>query len=267
MASEGKIFSLLKFLNPEKMIYQIHLHSNSLDNQDAQGVTLSHKKKEIDKIPAEIEDALIYRKTTSAGVPDFSLPICEYNNKPQVSTYSFFCSKKNRQNPNPAISLYLQNTIVCIIFISTFILSQLYIILTNRKQKCQNDLIQDCPWLSFHYNFFQVKEIFKNIPGRNGPAGTKYLESIFLGLKIQLGVLLSLFPISIMFVYCQTRLMIKLKRKNLASNAKPCISDYTIMVTRKSDKEVGMSSKRLEEYFLTILNEQGREINSLDISH
>ena len=221
--------------------------------------------KHIHKIPAEITDALIYRKTTSAGSPDPSLPICEYNHQPQISTYSFFCTKKNRENPNPTISLYFQNTLFCIIVISIMLLSQLYLIIVTRKQMClQDKLTEDCPWLSLKYNFFIIRGVYERID--NPIASKEYLDNIFLGSLIQMGVVFTLYPLSIVFIYFQARLLNQLRSRKQPAGTKACISDYTIMVTKRAEKGAGSNRKELEEYLNLILKEEVGDI-PLEIKH
>ena len=127
-------------------------------------------------------------------------------------------------------------------------------IVVNHERKCKNDSLTDCPWLSLEYYFFNIQKIYYGIP--DPESKTTYLDALYLGKLIQIGVIFTLYPITVLFVYLQARLINQLKLRKKEAEASTNLSDYTIMVTRSSPKGLGMNRELLEQYLEVILRQE-----------
>ena len=219
---------------------------------------VSDRMMDLYHIPASLEKALIYRKTTIPGIPDPSLPHCEFNNEPQRTPYSLFCSKRNKEAPNEVITLYLQNTIFCIIWLFVLFLSQLHVLLTNRKYACKYKYPKssgECPWSDLEVNFMTPMMINSIITNQEDQKA--YQEALVFGLWLKLGIQLSLFILPILFIYLEERV-------RTAQRTKPCpnnhqnleISDYSVIVRSTAEytsDRLGIDG--LKAYFEEILEE------------
>ena len=221
--------------------YQFIEGDESLTSQKSEEIaSVSERRRDLYHIPAILDKALVYRKTTIPGIPEPSLPRCKSNNQLQRTPYSLFCSQRNKEAPNEVISLYLQNTIFCIILLSIIFLSQLYVLITNRKYACKYKYPKSsgkCPWSDLEVNFLTLSKINKMI---TNPEDQKaYQEALVFGLWLKLGIHLSLFILPILFIYLEERERagIRAKLTSAAINKENLdVSDYSIMIHSKAEE-------------------------------
>ena len=240
----------------ERLLQNQRTHKNT-----KKSTLFSHRLREGYHIPASLEKALVYRKTTIPGIPDPSLPHCKSNNLPQRAPFTLFCSKRNKEAPKEVITLYLQNTIFCVIFVTFILLSQVSIILTNRKYACKYKYANStgkCPWSDLEVNFMAPKDIYFIITEITDSIA--YQNSLIFGLWVKLIAQLFLFILPVIFIYFEVRLRVRLRSHWLErlKQGEAQISDYSVMITSKVSKdEDKLDLEHLKKCFRVLLLEFG----------
>ena len=246
-------------------IPQQRLEENiSNDREDTKMSKAYQKLRQAYSIPADLKKALIYRNTTRAGIPDYSKPLSELSHQPQKTPYSFFCSKKNKNHQNEVMLLYYQNTLFCIIFVACLFLSQLYIVLINRKYICLARTVQTpCSWFDSQNYLVQPYTLTLAFMIDKQSLLNQYHDDLLFGLRLRLGIILSLYLLPILFVYWNLKLTSKIKLERNFRGKNQDISEYSLMISSEYSS-VAKNRAKLRAYLEALLSREGYDHRSVE---